>query len=122
MGRSTPKVPKMSMVSDYFDIPIEYFYADDSTLDFTNIIQEYMEEKGVDGSKPISYEEDMNVYFDAAKKYYTFAQTSEEAQELFKKYGILLDACKDMTPEQINHLASYAKFIKDTENGGENYD
>lgn len=120
MGRSTPKMAKMTKVSEYFDYPIEYFYADDDTLDLEkNISVNADYTKEYNQMKDLMFHANTN---DGEKKYYIEVDTSNLADRLKADYKILLDACKGMNAEQIKQVARFAKFILGDDGSNERID
>ena len=121
MGRSTPKMAKMTKVAEYFDYPIEYFYADDDTLDLEKHIsmtadytKEYNQMKDA-----IAYVVDDN---DDGKRFYIEFDTAKMAEKIKDEYKMLFDACKDMNEEQIKQVARFAKFIIGDDGANERID
>ena len=115
MGRSTPKMAKMAKVAEYFDCPVERFYADDETIDFENAVKKSKEEEWK--SKIVEWESpgtDYYVYDPQIKEYYSDENTAEKAQKAFDDVNmkILFDACRNMSEEQIKNLVAYATFLK----------
>ena len=91
-GRTEPKIDKLQKIADYFNVSIEYLMT------------------GKDTEK----------VSDSGKKYYFSDETAELAQEAFtnKKTRILLDATRDLKPDDMQMVIDLAMRLKGTNTDG----
>lgn len=89
-GRSQPKADKIQKIAEYFNVPVSYFYGTE-------------EESGLKTS------------------YYINEETARKAQEIFedKDTRILLDAKRDLSPEDLDYVIRTIKMLKAKEKGEE---
>ena len=89
-GRATPKADKIQKIAEYFNVPVSYFYGTE-------------EESGLKTS------------------YYINEETARKAQEIFedKDTRILLDAKRDLSPEDLDYVIRTIKMLKAKEKGEE---
>ena len=89
-GMYQPKADKIQKIADYFGVPVSYFYGTE-------------EENGQKSS------------------YYISEETARKAQEIFedKETRILLDAKRDLSPEDLDYVIRTIKMLKAKERGEE---
>lgn len=89
-GKSQPKADKIQKIAEYFGVPVSYFYGTE-------------EESGLKTS------------------YYINEETARKAQEIFedKETRILLDAKRDLSPEDLDYVIRTIKMLKAKERGEE---
>ena len=89
-GAYQPKADKIQKIADYFGVPVSYFYSSE-------------EENGQNSS------------------YYINEETARKAQEIFedKDTRILLDAKRDLSPEDLDYVIRTIKMLKAKEKGEE---
>lgn len=92
MRTSTPKADRVQKIADYFNVSLEYLMT------------------GKDTEK----------VSDSGKKYYFSDETAELAQEAFtnKKTRILLDATRDLKPDDMQMVIDLAMRLKGTNTDG----
>ena len=85
-GDYTPKMPKLKLIAEYFDVPVEYL-----------ISGEYPEKESKSGTK-----------------YYFSDETAEIAQAVFQDSSlrVLFDAARDAKPEDILMMAELLRKLK----------
>lgn len=88
-GKYVPKAEKLQKVADFFDVPVDYLMTG-------------------------------NARDESGRTYYIDDQTAKLAQELMdnKELRILMDASRDLTPENVAALAALAKQLKGTNPNG----
>ncbi len=88
-GKYVPKAEKLQKVADYFGVPVDYLMTG-------------------------------NARDESGRTYYIDDQTAQLAQELMdnKELRILMDASRDLTPENVAALAALAKQLKGTNPNG----
>lgn len=88
-GKYVPKAEKLQKVADYFGVPVDYLMTG-------------------------------NARDESGRTYYIDDQTAQLAQELMdnKDLRILMDASRDLTPENVAALAALAKQLKGTNPNG----
>lgn len=88
-GKYVPKAEKLQKVADYFGVPVDYLMTG-------------------------------NARDESGRTYYIDDQTAQLAQELMdnKELRILMDASRDLTPENVVALAALAKQLKGTNPNG----
>lgn len=91
-GRTEPKIDKLQKIADYFNVSLEYLMT------------------GKDTEK----------VSDSGKKYYFSDETAELAQEALtnKKTRILLDATRDLKPDDMQMVIDLAMRLKGTNTDG----
>ena len=91
-GRTEPKIDKLQKIAEYFNVSLEYLMT------------------GKDTEK----------VSDSGKKYYFSDETAELAQEAFanKKTRILLDATRDLKPDDMQMVIDLAMRLKGTNTDG----
>lgn len=91
-GRTEPKIDKLQRIADYFNVTLEYLMTGKN------------EEK----------------VSDSGKKYYFSDETAELAQRAFedKSTRILMDATKDLTPDDLQMVVDLAIRLKGTNPDG----
>lgn len=89
-GISQPKADKIQILAEYFGVPVTYFY-----------------DSGEENGHPTSY--------------YLNEETAKKAQEIFedKETRILLDARRDLSPEDLDYVIRTIKMLKAKERGEE---
>lgn len=91
-GRTEPKIDKLQKIADYFDVSLEYLMT------------------GKDTEK----------VSDSGKKYYFSDETAELAQRAFedKSTRILMDATRDLKPDDMKMVIDLAMRLKGTNTDG----
>ena len=91
-GRNEPKIDKLQKIADYFNVSIEYLMT------------------GKDTEK----------VSDSGKKYYFSDETAELAQRAFedKSTRILMDATRDLKPDDMKMVIDLAMRLKGTNTDG----
>lgn len=91
-GRTEPKIDKLQKIADYFDVSLEYLMT------------------GKDTEK----------VSDSGKKYYFSDETAELAQRAFedKSTRILMDATRDLKPDDMTMVIDLAMRLKGTNTDG----
>jgi len=91
-GRTEPKIDKLQKIADYFNVSIEYLMT------------------GKDTEK----------VSDSGKKYYFSDETAELAQRAFedKSTRILMDATRDLKPDDMKMVIDLAMRLKGTNTDG----
>lgn len=90
-GKYNFKADKLKKIADYFGVELDYFYSDDQ-------VQKMGHDNG----------------------YYVYGETAELAQELFENRDMraLLDAARDVRPEDLRVFADLLKRYKQTNPDG----
>lgn len=90
-GKYNFKADKLKKIADYFGVELDYFYSDDQ-------VQKIGQDNG----------------------YYVYGETAELAQELFENRDMraLLDAARDVRPEDLRVFAELLKRYKQTNPDG----
>lgn len=104
-GRAKPKVDKLKLLSDYFQVPLETFTGKDVYEKFRITQQQVM------GSVP---------YVSGYPVYYENPETAEAAQAAFERPGlrVLFDVAKDAQPKDIELAVEFLKRMKETNPDG----
>ena len=129
-GRYKPKADKMLTLAKYFGVEYSYLmgYTDDRTLPKnaidTTALTDMMTESfldAVDRGEIELPEDDMEEKIsDTGKKYYFSDETAELAQRAFedKDTRILMDATKDLKPDDMKMVIDLAIRLKGTNPDG----
>ena len=90
-GKYNFKADKLKKIADYFGVELDYFYSDDQ-------VQKMGQDEG----------------------YYVYGESARLAQELFenKDMRALLDAARDVKPEDIRAFTDLLKRLKQTNPDG----
>lgn len=91
-GRTEPKIDKLQKIADYFNVSIEYLMTG----------------------------KDIEKVSDSGKKYYFSDETAELAQRAFedKSTRILMDATRDLKPDDMKMVIDLAMRLKGTNTDG----
>lgn len=121
MGRTTPKLNKLKLIANYFEVPLETFTGDSPTVASPKRpLQSKLDKKAIAKKVLETLEDSLPEEPEGYPVYYINEETARAAQEVFDNPDtrMLFDAARDASPEDIRLAAEMLRRFKKTNPNG----